>query len=151
MQSGTLQEHSHELMRVPGEAVRPLDPIKPVLSVSLTHQQTSAPGSLKRERCNDRMYSVLYSYINVHPDSVLLTDVRYGIDGVEGPDDGGAGSAVDEKGLEAPCLVLGDQPFQVLRAHPASPVNSHLATVVRAEAQGSSCTFDGIMALNISL
>ena len=135
VQSGTLQEHSHELMRVPGEAVRPLNPIKPVLSVSLTHQQTSAPGSLKRERCNDRMYSVLYSYINVHPDSVLLTDVRYGIDGVEGPDDGGAGSAVDKEWLETLVLVLGYQPLEVSGAHAASGVHSDLATIVSAQTE----------------
>ena len=83
----------------------------------------------------------------MHPDSVPLTDVGYVIDGVEGSDDGGAGCAVDEEGLEAPGLVLGDESLQVSGTHPASGVHSDLATVVSAETQGGRRTLDGVMAL----
>ena len=83
----------------------------------------------------------------MHPDSVPLADVRDVIDGVKGSDDGGAGRAVDKEGLEAPGLVLGDEPLQVSGAHPTSGVHSHLATVVSAQTQGGRRAFDGVVAL----
>ena len=83
----------------------------------------------------------------MHPDSVPLTDVRYVIDGVKGSDDSGAGCAVDEEGMEAPGLVLGDEPLQVSGTHPASGIHSDLATVVSAETQGGRRTLDRVMAL----
>ncbi len=43
------------------------------------------------------------------PDAVLLTDVRDGLDGVEGSEDGRADGAVDEEGQVTLALVTDDQ------------------------------------------
>ena len=71
----------------------------------------------------------------MHPNSMPLADVRNVINGVECPDDGGAGGAVDKEWLETPGLVLGDQPLEVSGAHAASRVHSDLATIVSAQTE----------------
>ena len=42
----------------------------------------------------------------MQPEPELLTDIRDGVDGVEGSVDRGAGGAVDEEGREASLSVL---------------------------------------------
>ncbi len=54
------------------------------------------------------------------PDAVLLTDVRDGLDGVEGPEDGRADGTVDEKGKVALALVTYDQLLKLCRNHAAT-------------------------------
>jgi hypothetical protein len=54
------------------------------------------------------------------PDSVLLADVSDGLDRVEGPEDGGAGGAVDEEREVALALVANDQLLKLLGNHTAT-------------------------------
>lgn len=68
--------------------------------------------------------SVRIAYINVQPHLVLLADVGDLVDGVEGPLDGCAGSAVDEEGNVTLGLAFDHQPLQFGGYHAAPSHNT---------------------------
>ena len=68
----------------------------------------------------------------MQPEPELLTDIRDGVDGVEGSVDRGAGGAVDEEGREASLSVLQYQALQTVRTHPALGVHLHLPAVLHS-------------------
>ena len=48
--------------------------------------------------CVAHFLLLIYTYVNVEPDAVLLTDVSDRVDGIKGSVDGGPGREVEEEG-----------------------------------------------------
>ena len=91
---------------------------------------------------------VASTYVHMEPKAALLADVRDGVDGVEGPEDGGARCAVHEEGAAALRQVLGDQLLEVLGPHPPAAVHLHLAAVVGAQPQRGRRALHRVVALH---
>ena len=83
------------------------------------------------------------------PESELFTDVRNGVDGVEGSIDSRPWGAVDKEGREAFLSVLQDEFLEVKRTHPAPLVHLDLPAVVHPQAQGGSRASQGVVTLGI--
>ena len=146
VEGGALQQNPQQVVRVPGETVRPRHALEPPQPRRAGHEQAAAPRSLQGILVT--LGGGEGTYVDMEPDAVLLADVRDGVDGVEGPEDGGARGAVHEEGAAALRQVLGDQLLEVLGPHPPAAVHLDLAAVVRAQPQRGRRALHRVVALH---
>lgn len=88
-----------------------------------------------------------YTYINVQPALVSLTDVRNITDRIKGTQHRRTGRSVDKERNVTTTLVLLDQPFQFGRDHSATIIRRHHDTVISAQPAHGGTRLYGVMTL----
>lgn len=125
-----LQDAAHQLVRIPGHGVCPLDAGEPSFAQALAKQVSAAPRG-----------------VDVQPHVVLFAYVRDRVDWVERAENCCAASAVDVERLLARRDRLLDKSLEFVGAHLSSLVDWHVDDIVRAEAASGARAFTRVVAV----